>query len=330
MAAGPANADVIVIDDDDDDDDVQFVDEKPAHETLYKEYRAAFEKEGVDQLQIKAYMIAHTLTEIRKKKWLPEKLANEIRYFLTEQGAAFTAFEKALEAKANQARHVDKVEFVTDPDHWLYQMDDNEKPKTILSNASDPVAFRDIFRGKTRKIDGNTYAIMYHGTNGAHFNNISKAIDFNKGGGMLGQGFYLTTHPDEAKCYACDHGKPHSKGGLGEWYMVIEVGVAIEGVGVLELKTQNYNSTMARVDIKRDSIRPNQFAFTPTTLPNIEILKWYFLPQGFLYREDNSSGKCSSFGKTTKVVVCHNNYAISMSQAEETAATAIEEIKKIK
>lgn len=329
MAAGPADDDVVILVDD--DDDVQLVDEKPSHEVLYEQYKTAFDNEGVTSLQVKAYLIAHTLAEIRRKKWAPEKLATEIRYFLSGQGAAFTAFEKALTAKATQARHVKNVEFVTDPNHWLFQMDDGgTKPKTLLLGAHAPVAFRDIFKGKIVGINGKRYAIMYHGTNGAYYKNISKAIDFDRGNGMLGRGFYLTAHPDEAKCYACNHGAPRSKGGLGEWYMVIEVGVAIGGDDVLELKTQYYSSLKGSIDIKRDQNRPNQFAFTPTTLPNIEILRWYFLPQGFQYREDDKGIKCSAFGAIRDIVECRGPHAIQMDRAKEAAAKAIEEIKRIK
>jgi hypothetical protein len=45
--------------------------------------------------------------------------------------------------------------------------------------------------------------VLFHGTSGASKNSLLKSVDWKRGAGYLGRGFYLTFNPNEAKMYAC-------------------------------------------------------------------------------------------------------------------------------
>jgi len=45
--------------------------------------------------------------------------------------------------------------------------------------------------------------LLFHGTSGTSIKSLIKSVDWKRGDGFLGQGFYLTFNPNEAKIYAC-------------------------------------------------------------------------------------------------------------------------------
>jgi len=327
-AAGPAVETVVL---DDDDSDLECVAETTADETLYKEYESAFKTAGVTQLQVKMYLVAHRIADIRRKKDTPKVLAEKIRYYLSSQAEAYKAFEAALQALAKAAHHVDNVEFVTDEKHRMYVATEQDPPLTAPTpKEKGALPFSEIFLGATREDNGTKYALMYHGTNGQYYANIAEAIDFTRGGGYLGQGFYLTADPDEAKCYACSRGQPpQGGGGLSRWRMVIEVGVAVAGPNVAPLQVR-YRGDDNDLDIRRDDRRRNQFCFTPTTLPNLKIFKWYFVPpRGLSYIHDGCpSFQCNAHGANKKAQCPAYGGGVSMAEAEEEAKKAMVLIKQ--
>ena len=46
--------------------------------------------------------------------------------------------------------------------------------------------------------------VMFHGSAGVAKSSLKKSVDWKRGGGFLGTGFYLTFNPNEAKIYACN------------------------------------------------------------------------------------------------------------------------------
>jgi len=54
-------------------------------------------------------------------------------------------------------------------------------------------------------VDGNKdEVVMFHGSAGVAKSSLKKSVDWKRGGGYLGTGFYLTFNPNEAKIYACN------------------------------------------------------------------------------------------------------------------------------
>jgi len=53
-------------------------------------------------------------------------------------------------------------------------------------------------------VDGNSdEVLLFHGSGGVAKKSLQKSIDWKRGGGYLGKGFYMTFNPNEAKIYAC-------------------------------------------------------------------------------------------------------------------------------
>ena len=54
-------------------------------------------------------------------------------------------------------------------------------------------------------VEGNKdEVVMFHGSAGVAKSSLKKSVDWKRGGGYLGKGFYLTFNPNEAKIYACN------------------------------------------------------------------------------------------------------------------------------
>ena len=54
-------------------------------------------------------------------------------------------------------------------------------------------------------VEGNKdEVVMFHGSAGVAKSSLKKSVDWKRGGGYLGTGFYLTFNPNEAKIYACN------------------------------------------------------------------------------------------------------------------------------
>lgn len=99
------------------------------------------------------------------------------------------------------------------PEHWntlgYTQIQQRVPLATTLSDADVKISWGTNYIGHsllgiaTHHIVGNpTSILMFHGTLLKHRQSI-QTIDWTKGGGALGQGFYLTLHPSEALAYGC-------------------------------------------------------------------------------------------------------------------------------
>ena len=54
------------------------------------------------------------------------------------------------------------------------------------------------------EVDGSSNEVLlFHGSGGVAKSSLQKSIDWKRGGGYLGKGFYMTFNPNEAKIYAC-------------------------------------------------------------------------------------------------------------------------------
>jgi hypothetical protein len=54
------------------------------------------------------------------------------------------------------------------------------------------------------EVDGNSNEVLlFHGSGGVAKSSLQKSIDWKRGNGYLGKGFYMTFNPNEAKIYAC-------------------------------------------------------------------------------------------------------------------------------
>jgi len=82
--------------------------------------------------------------------------------------------------------------------HWSC-MDDC----SLLSRLSFPLLSMDKIANFNVKGNNNNEVVLFHGTSGASKNSLLRSVDWKRGGGFLGQGFYLTFNPNEAKIYAC-------------------------------------------------------------------------------------------------------------------------------
>ena len=77
--------------------------------------------------------------------------------------------------------------------------------KAINSPSLEHIANFNVLK-KNKTVQKNT-VLMFHGSSGKNKDSLINNIDWTKGGGALGQGFYLTFNPNEAKVYACQTAK---------------------------------------------------------------------------------------------------------------------------
>ncbi len=75
--------------------------------------------------------------------------------------------------------------------HWSMKSADKKKPENLLEMSNFTV------KGDPNEV------MMFHGSREQFMKSLRNAIDWRKGGGYLGNGFYLTFNPNEAKMYAC-------------------------------------------------------------------------------------------------------------------------------
>ena len=81
--------------------------------------------------------------------------------------------------------------------HWSMKPADyqkpfrQQKPENLLEMSNFTV------KGDPNEV------MMFHGSREQFMKSLRNAIDWRKGGGYLGNGFYLTFNPNEAKMYAC-------------------------------------------------------------------------------------------------------------------------------
>ena len=75
--------------------------------------------------------------------------------------------------------------------HWSMKSTDKKTPENLLEMSNFTV------KGDPDEV------MMFHGSREQFMKSLRNAIDWRKGGGYLGNGFYLTFNPNEAKMYAC-------------------------------------------------------------------------------------------------------------------------------
>jgi len=75
--------------------------------------------------------------------------------------------------------------------HWTMKSSDKKKPENLLEMSNFTV------KGSPDEV------MMFHGSREQFMKSLRNTIDWRKGGGYLGKGFYLTFNPNEAKMYAC-------------------------------------------------------------------------------------------------------------------------------
>jgi hypothetical protein len=75
--------------------------------------------------------------------------------------------------------------------HWSMKSSDAKKPENLLEMSNFTV------KGSPDEV------MMFHGSREQFLKSLRNTIDWRKGGGYLGKGFYLTFNPNEAKMYAC-------------------------------------------------------------------------------------------------------------------------------
>ena len=75
--------------------------------------------------------------------------------------------------------------------HWSMKSSDKKKPENLLEMSNFTV------KGSPDEV------MMFHGSREQFLKSLQNTIDWRKGGGYLGKGFYLTFNPNEAKMYAC-------------------------------------------------------------------------------------------------------------------------------
>lgn len=205
------------------------------------------------------------------------KRALNVRALLALVQEEQSAFNQILNMKLRFAKRL--IVKKGDP---FYDAIVNDRPwqtRWTLEQASSVCRLKDVVFEK-RDIDGKECVILYHGSPMENLKSFdANGIKFS-GKGKLGNGFYLTASPNEAKSYACVRSHQHEKRGL-----VLEMAITNPDKFLVQFSPDwpSQTDTRGQLHVYRDKDRPNQFIFLDTALfkENVQILKCYLLDPGF-------------------------------------------------
>ncbi|MCA9508845.1 MAG: hypothetical protein KC505_10535 [Myxococcales bacterium] len=169
-------------------------------------------------------------------------------------------------------------------------------PWTFVAQPQGPKALQKLVDLVPDRIEdsltGKSYVKLYHGTTDDVldiFKPGEKSIRFDVAvTRALGQGFYLTADPNEAKAYACMRLKERIKNNPNLKGMIVVMGVEnkdfIEGkyspqVHLSDDKTGEPFDN--EIYFKRNSKMNNQFVFFKNTGPYLKMFEIVILPKGF-------------------------------------------------
>ena len=163
--------------------------------------------------------------------------------------------------------------------------------KTVNKPSLEHIANFNIVKKSSKK---NT-ALMFHGSAGRSQKSLLSNIDWTKGGGLLGDGFYLTFNPNEAKIYACRTARL-AKDDNG---IVLEIQIKDADQIFQHGPWSNNDNGFVRNNIWLDQLNIRN------AIKNIKIKRIHIFPMGkFKQYSPNIKGSLFYVDPTSKGVLC--------------------------
>jgi len=154
-------------------------------------------------------------------KKIVETIHKDLVSYLDEQHKALQQYVKKMLLKAHEILHKKGSAFAST---LITKKSWNKMGYTQLVNKTTPAGRKKSIKDQhwscmddcsfpspsymsriaNFNVKGNkNEVVLFHGTSGASKNSLLKSVDWKRGAGYLGKGFYLTFNPNEAKMYAC-------------------------------------------------------------------------------------------------------------------------------
>jgi hypothetical protein len=132
----------------------------------------------------------------------------------------------------------------------------------------------------------NDEVLMFHGSTYGFADALKSAIDWTKGGGALGMGFYMTFNPNEAKLYACDRSRA-----LNTDALILEIVIKNSNDFIRRFSNSWNTLALNDGDFVRNALTgwQDQVAVRDSILGNMEIKRIHVFKKGSITHHGMSS-----------------------------------------